>query len=77
MARTKISNTDLTWIFYERLKAFEGCPPGIPIAIVPTESHVSRWSATTSASLLAKHPQCAKRVGAIQKQLREIYVLKD
>ena len=73
MARKTISSTDLIWIFHEKLEAFDDCPEGAPIAIVPA-SDVG-WMAVMSAKSRTQNPICARRVEAIQKELREIYVL--
>jgi hypothetical protein len=73
MARKTISSTDLIWIFHEKLEAFDDCTEGAPIAIVPV-SDVG-WMAVMSAKSRTQNPDCARRVEAIQKELREIYVL--
>jgi hypothetical protein len=36
MAKTKISSTDLIWIFREKLSSFDDCSPSTSIAIVPS-----------------------------------------
>ena len=74
MAKTKISSTDLIWIFHEKLKAFDDYPAhGLSVAIVPMAD--IGWSALMSPSQRTAHPLFARRIEAIQKQLREIYVL--
>src|SRR5260370_17409695 len=73
MAKTRISSTDLAWIFQEKLNAFDGCPPAVSIAIVPTDD--DGWAAATTATGRAGHHLCARRIEQIQKQLRGIYVL--
>jgi hypothetical protein len=73
MARKTISSTDLIWIFHEKLEAFDDWPEGAPIAIVPA-SDVG-WMADMGAKSRTLNPICARRVEAIQKELREIYVL--
>jgi hypothetical protein len=73
MARKTISSTELIWIFHQKLEAFDDCPKGAPIAIVPA-SDVG-WMAVMSAKSRTHNPDCARRVEAIQKELREIYVL--
>src|SRR6266436_1681244 len=73
MAKTRISSTDLAWIFQEKLNAFDGCPPAVSIAIVPTDE--DGWAAVTTARVRAAYPLCARRIEQIQKQLRGIYVL--
>ena len=76
MTKKAISSTELIWIFHEKIKEFDHCPSrGLSIAIVPTPD--VGWSALMSARQRTRHPLCAKRVEMIQKQLREIYVLRD
>jgi hypothetical protein len=72
MAKIKISNTDLVWVFTERLRSFGGCA-NVSIAIIPAEDG---WMAIASQKDLAGRPHCAKHIEQIQKQLRETYVLK-
>jgi hypothetical protein len=73
MAKIRISSTDLVWAFTEKLKSFENCGK-VAIAIIPAGRG---WIAIASQKDLAAHPRCAKHVEQIQKQLREIYVLKE
>jgi len=74
MAKTKISSTDLIWMFHERLKAFDDCPAhGLSIAIVPAPD--VGWMAVTNRTVRLRQPLWAKRIDAIQEQLRERYVL--
>jgi hypothetical protein len=75
MAKIEISSTELVWIFHEKLKAFKDCPPNVPIAIVPSPD--VGWTAVMSAKSRTRHPHCARRVEAVQKQFRGIYVLVD
>ena len=75
MAKIKISSTELVWVFHQRLEAFDDCPPEVPIAIVPDPDE--GWMAVMSAQSRTHNPLCARRVEAIQKQLRKIYVLRD
>ena len=72
MARTEISNSDLVWVFTEKLKSFGDCAPAISIAIVPNKDG---WTAIASRRDRNSHPRCAKRVEQVQRELREIYVL--
>jgi hypothetical protein len=72
MAKTKISSSDLVWIFTEKLRSFDECSPGTNIAIVPSEDG---WTAVMGARRRGQHPRCDRRIEQIQKQLREIYVL--
>ena len=72
MAKTKISSTDLIWIFREKLSTFDDCPPSISIAIVPSSEG---WTALTTHRDRTGHPNCIRRIEQLQKQLREEYVL--
>ncbi len=72
MAKTKISSTDLIWIFQEKLSSFDDCPQSIPIAIVPSDGS---WTAVTTQRVRKGHPDCIKRIEQLQRQLREVYVL--
>jgi hypothetical protein len=72
MAKTRISSSDLVWIFTEKLRSFDECSAGTNIAIVPSEDG---WTAVTGARRRGQHPRCDRRIEQIQKQLREIYVL--
>jgi hypothetical protein len=75
MARTKISSTDLIWIFHERLQVFPDCPlHGISVAIVPMAG--GTWKALTSRHVRVHRPLWAKRVEAIERELRNAYVLR-
>jgi hypothetical protein len=38
MAKTKVSATELVWIFQQRLRSFDECSSGTYVAIVPTEN---------------------------------------
>ena len=73
MARKTISSTELIWIFHQKLEAFDDCPPEVAIAIVPAPD--VGWMAVMNAKSRTQNPDCARRVEAIQKELREIYVL--
>jgi hypothetical protein len=76
LAKTKISSTDLIWIFREKLLSFDDCPRSISIAIVPSDEG---WTAVTTQHVRKGHPNCVKRIEQLQKQLqkqlREVYVL--
>lgn len=72
MAKTRVSSTDLVWMFRERLSSFNDCSPSIPIAIVPSNAG---WTAVTTSRYRASHPHSFKRIEQIQKQLRDVYVL--
>ena len=72
MAKTKISNSDLVWVFTERLRSFNERAAPISIAIVPNKDG---WTAIASRGDRIAHPGCAKRMEQVQRELREIYVL--
>jgi hypothetical protein len=72
LAKTKISSTELIWIFQEKLSLFDDCPQSIPIAIVPSDGS---WTAVTTQGFRKGHPDCVRRIEQLQKQLREVYVL--
>jgi hypothetical protein len=74
MAKIRISSTELVWVFHQRLEAYD-CPTEVPIAIVP--AHDVGWIAVMSAKVRTRYPHWVRRVESIQKQLREIYVLRD
>jgi hypothetical protein len=71
MAKTKVSATELVWIFQQRLRSFDECSSGTYVAIVPSENG---WTAVTGTQRRGR-PQCPKRIHKVQKQLREIYAL--
>jgi hypothetical protein len=75
MAKTRISSAELVWVFHQKLEAFDDCPSEVPIAIVPADD--VGWMAVMSARSRNHYPHWARRVDGIQKQLREIYVLRD
>jgi hypothetical protein len=72
MAKTRISSSDLVWIFTEKLRSFDECAAGTNIAIVPSKDG---WTAVMGARRRGRRPRCDRRIEQIQKQLREIYVL--
>jgi hypothetical protein len=75
MAKKVISSTELIWISHEKIKKYDDCPAQrLSITIVPTPD--VGWSVLMSAKQRTTHPLCAKRVEAIQRQLREMYGLK-
>jgi len=74
MTRTKISSTDLNFLFQERLRRFEDYPlHGIPIAIVPSDHG---WTAVLTPRDRKRRPEWVVRIEAIEKRLQTIYVLK-
>ena len=72
MAKTKISSTDLLWIFRERLASLDKRFKTAPIAIVPSEDG---WEAVTSHYYRTAEPKLADRIEQIQAELRAIYTL--
>jgi hypothetical protein len=73
--KTKISNGDLTALFSERIRETPHCPVGMSVAIVPDKR--SGWTAMMNKVQRNRYPECAKRVEAIQKQLRAIHDLAE
>jgi hypothetical protein len=71
--KIKISNGDLTAIFYEEIKQAPDCPTGIHVAIVPAER--PGWRVLMSPAQRKKYPACVKRIEVIEKQLRAVYDL--
>jgi hypothetical protein len=74
VAKSRISNTDLIWIFRQKLKSFNDSSSTIPIAIVPSNQG---WTALTPARHRAQYPRGIKRIEQVQAQLRKTYVLGD
>jgi len=72
LVKTKISSTDLIWIFREKRSSFDDCPPSISIAIVPSDQG---WTAVTTQRDRKGRPNCVKRIKQLQNQLREVYDL--
>jgi hypothetical protein len=72
MAKKSVSNSELAYIFLERLKTFDDCSPRISIAIVPTKSG---WTAVTNGWANFRKPACVRRIRYVQNQLRAIYAL--
>ena len=71
MAKTKISSTDLLWIFREKLSSFDNRLKDAPIAIVPCEAG---WEVVTHRYRNAE-PKLAERIAQIQAELRAVYRL--
>jgi hypothetical protein len=71
MAKTKISSTDLLWIFREKLSSFDNRFKDAPIAIVPSEAG---WEVVTHRYRNAE-PKLAERIAQIQAELRAVYRL--
>jgi hypothetical protein len=73
MKKTRISNGDLTFIFTEKLRAFDECGQA-GIAIVQDGT---TWRAVLTHGKEQTAMLCRRRMELIQKQLREIYILKE
>jgi hypothetical protein len=69
VARTRISNPELGWIFTEKLRA-----AGLltSVAIIPGKDG---WTAVTSKRGAGKSDLRAAQVARIQRELRKIYTL--
>ena len=73
MAKTKVSATELVWIFRERLKSFRDCSSNTDVAIVPSNNG---WTVVTNVRRRDKSPRYAKRIEKL-KELRDVYVLAE
>ena len=71
--KTRISNSDLTGLFYERIRASPGCPVGIHLAILPNKTY--GWTALMAPAQRDRFPMFAKRFDALLAELRETYEL--
>ena len=69
MTKTKISSTDLVWIFRERLSSFDDRFKIAPIAIVPTKEG---WEVVTSRSYRIAKPKVVYRIKQVQAELRAV-----
>jgi hypothetical protein len=74
VAKKRISNTDLIWIFREKLSAFSDCPGSIKMAIIPSGAG---WTVVIAHRDRNAHPGCVKRIEQLQKQLRDVYALTE
>jgi hypothetical protein len=72
VAKTKISSTDLLWIFRERLASLDERFKAAPIAIIPTNEG---WKAVTSYRYRIDEPRFAKCMKQIQAELQAVYRL--
>jgi len=72
VTKTKISSTDLLWIFRERLSSFSGRFKDTPIAFVPNEDG---WEVVMSRRYRNAEPELSKRIAQIQAELRAVYRL--
>ena len=74
MARKKISSSDLIWMFHEKLQEYGDHPfHGISLAIIGSDN--GDWEVRTQKKLPGRKPDMAKRINAIEKQLRKQYTL--
>jgi hypothetical protein len=71
VAKTRVSSTDLLWIFREKLSSFDERFKVAPIAIVPSEDG---WEVVMQRYRNAE-PELAKRIAQIQTELRAVYRL--
>jgi len=74
VAKVLISNSELTEIFWRKMRSYPECAQGVPIAIVPDDR--SGWKALTAPYVVNRYPRCAERVEEAQNELRKIYGLK-
>jgi hypothetical protein len=74
VAKALVSNSELTEIFWRKLRTYRECSHGFPIAIVPDGR--SGWKALTAPYVVNRYPRCAERVEETQNALRKIYDLK-
>jgi hypothetical protein len=72
VTKTKISSTDLVWIFRERLSSFDDRFKLAPIAIVPTKEG---WEVVTSRRYRIAEPRVAYRIKQVQAELQAVYRL--
>jgi len=70
MAKTKVSATELIWIFQERLRSSVDCASGTYVAIVPSKDG---WTVVMNAR--RRNPLCVKRIEKLQRELQAGYVL--
>jgi hypothetical protein len=74
MAKQKISNSDLLWVFHEKLVEHGDHPVhGISLAIIRGDK--GEWRVATQRKLPKREPDLLTRINAIEKQLRKQYVL--
>jgi hypothetical protein len=73
MTKKRISSTDLSWIFVEKMKESSACGSALPVAIV---RNGSSWVAVTDKTLLKRFPKCAEEIERIQGELRRVYQLR-
>ena len=74
MRRKTISNSDLIWMFHERLKVYDDNPfLGIALAIIRRGN--GNWEVVTQRRLPRREPDLAKRISAIERELRKQYTL--
>jgi hypothetical protein len=71
MAKTKISSTDLLWIFREKMSSFDDRFKDAPIAIIPSRAG---WEVVMHRYRNAE-PKLAERIAQIQAELRAVYSL--
>ena len=75
MSKTRISASELIWVFHEKLREYDDYPQqsSIPIAIVPQEGN--SWRVVTSRAAQAGSALWAERIETMETALRKRYVL--
>jgi hypothetical protein len=74
MRRKTISNSDLIWMFHERLQEY-GDHPFLGLALAIIRNGNGDWEVATQKKLPRRNPDLAKRLTAIEKELRKQYSL--
>jgi hypothetical protein len=69
MARKRISSSDLIWLFHERLKVYN------PWCCARDRRGNGNWDVVTQRRLPGREPDLAKRISAIERELRKQYTL--
>jgi hypothetical protein len=72
VAKTRISSTDLLWIFQERLASFDRRLKVAPLAIISSKNS---WEVVTSPRYRKSEPQLARYIKKIQAELQPVYSL--
>ena len=76
MEKTKVSSTDLIWMFHQRLLSFGDFPQRrqISLAIVPTGK--KGWTVVVSRGSLWP-PRWKRQIEAIERELQATFALKS
>ena len=78
MGKTKVSSTDLIWMFHQRLLSFEDFPQQgqISLAIVPTGK--KGWTNVVGPRVRSSSATRWKtRIGTIERELQAAFALKS